>query len=166
MTSSCYCGNVKAYEDCCGAIHSGNRRALTAEDLMRSRYSAFVLADIDYILKTYSEKTRPVDQANEILEWAISVKWLKLEVLGRRNGESKDNEGFVEFKAFYQEGGVEQCLHENSFFEKVNDEWFYVSGDYPQEKVTQKLPNRNDPCICGSGKKFKKCCYAKMKGNT
>ncbi|MCT4601797.1 MAG: YchJ family protein [Marinifilum sp.] len=165
MTLTCYCGRPNSYEECCGAIHLGKQKAETAEDLMRSRYSAFVLADIDYILKTYSTKTRPVNQAIEIQEWAKSVEWQWLEVVRTNKGNSLDINGYVEFKAFYKENGTDQCLHENSFFEKENEEWVYVSGQYPKEEAKPKLPERNDPCICGSGKKFKKCCFGKVKGN-
>ncbi|NOU61906.1 YchJ family protein [Marinifilum caeruleilacunae] len=161
MSLSCYCGKPFSYEECCGAIHLGERNALRAEDLMRSRYSAFVCADIDYIIQTYAERTRPVQEAEEILNWAKSVEWQRLEILGSRDGKKEDNQGFVEFKAYYKEDGIEQCLHENSYFEKENGKWVYVSGEYPKEEINEKLPNRNDPCHCGSGKKFKKCCFGK-----
>jgi SEC-C motif-containing protein len=164
MSLTCYCGKAISYEDCCGAIHSGKRKALRAEDLMRSRYSAFVCADIDYIIQTYAARTRPVDQEKEILEWARSVDWQRLEILDKKDGNEQDNQGLVEFKAYYREGGIEQCLHENSYFEKENERWVYVSGEYPKEEIEAKLPSRNDPCYCGSGKKFKKCCFGKKIG--
>ncbi|RKD98478.1 YchJ family protein [Marinifilum flexuosum] len=161
MSSPCYCGKSNSYEECCGAIHSGKRKAETAQDLMRSRYSAFVIADITYILKTYSSKTRPLNQEKEILDWAKSVEWQRLEVINTNKGNSTDVNGHVEFKAYYKEDGIDQCLHENSFFEKENEQWVYVSGEYPKEEKPN-LPNRNDPCCCGSGKKFKKCCFGKI----
>lgn len=161
MNSPCYCGKSNTYKECCGAFHSGDKKAETAEELMRSRYSAFVCADIDYIIKTYAARTRPITQEKEILDWAKSVKWQRLEVLGRKDGDEKDNQGFVEFKAYYKENGIDQCLHENSYFERENDQWVYVSGKCPNEEIRPKLLNRNDPCYCGSGRKFKKCCFGK-----
>ncbi|MCY1634090.1 YchJ family protein [Marinifilum sp. D737] len=161
MSSPCYCGKSNSYEECCGTIHSGKRKTETAEDLMRSRYSAFVIADIAYILKTYSSKTRPLNQEKEILDWAKSVDWKRLDVVNTNKGNSMDDNGHVEFKAYYKEDGIDQCLHENSFFEKENEQWVYVSGEYPKEEKPN-LPNRNDPCCCGSGKKFKKCCFGKI----
>jgi SEC-C motif-containing protein len=161
MSSPCYCGRSISFEECCGAIHLGNKKAETAEDLMRSRYAAFVIADIAYILKTYSSKTRPVNQTEEILDWAKSVEWQRLEVVNANKGNATDDNGHVEFKAFYREDGIDKCLHENSYFEKENNQWVYVSGDYPKE-IKPKLPNRNDSCYCGSGKKYKKCCFGKI----
>lgn len=161
MSDICYCGKLVSYESCCGGIHKGLKLAETAEELMRSRYSAFVTANIDYILNTYAPETRPVEEKDEILSWAKSVEWIKLEVLTTEKGMQNDNDGFVEFKAYYRENGIEQVLHENSFFRKENNNWMYVSGEYPKPKHKKKLPGRNEACFCGSGKKFKKCCYGK-----
>ena len=152
----CHCGRKIAYQDCCGAIHSGKRIAETAEDLMRSRYSAFVEADIDYILATYAGETRPVNERKEILEWAESVEWIGLEILNTRDGLKNQSEGFVEFKAHFKEEGRKNVLHEKSFFRKENEKWLYVSGEYPSKP--ENKTGRNEACFCGSGKKFKKCC--------
>lgn len=159
MEKNCFCGTKLEYKDCCGAIHSGERKANTAEELMRSRYSAFVLASIDYILDTYSFGTRPVDQREEILLWSQSVEWLGLKVISTEKGRENDSVGWVEFKADFIEEGEKQIMHEKSFFQKENDAWVYVSGENPKNVLdTQNLPNRNDLCFCGSGKKYKKCC--------
>ena len=161
MQKNCFCGQPNQFLECCGAIHSGNRVASTAEELMRSRYSAFATANVDYILATYSEETRPVDQKKEIGEWAESVEWLGLEIINVEKGNQHDEEGFVEFKAKYRENGVNQVLHEKSYFRKENENWVYVSREYPKTETKPKLPGRNEPCFCGSGKKYKKCCSAK-----
>ncbi|PKQ61592.1 hypothetical protein BZG02_15510 [Labilibaculum filiforme] len=160
MNKNCFCGNTIAYKECCGAIHSGERKAIKAEDLMRSRYTAFVLADVDYILATYSSETCPSDQKKEILEWTKSVEWIGLEVINVEKGSGEDAIGWVEFKASFIEKGQKQMIHEKSFFRKENDSWVYVSGEYikPANNKKENLPNRNDSCYCGSGKKFKKCC--------
>lgn len=161
MHENCYCGRRESYADCCGAIHKGTKKAATAEDLMRSRYSAFVCADIDYILATYSNKTRPLEQKEEILLWAKSVKWIGLEVVSTKNGSEGDKEAWVEFKASFIEEGNSQVMHEKSYFIIENNSWVYVSGEYPKPDQVKSLPNRNDLCFCGSGKKFKKCCFNK-----
>ncbi|WP_372751329.1 YchJ family protein [Labilibaculum sp.] len=160
MNQNCFCGHSSMYIDCCGAIHSGKRNAQTAQDLMRSRYSAFVTADVDYILKTYASKTRPIQQREEILEWALTVEWRGLKILSAEKGEENDLIGWVEFQASYCENGEEKCIHEKSLFERENGAWVYVSGEYPERKIEKQI-NRNDLCFCGSGRKFKKCCMNK-----
>ncbi len=161
MEQNCYCGRILDYPNCCGLIHSGESSATTAEDLMRSRYSAFVRADVDYILATYASETRPLDERDDILKWAQSVEWLGLEILKTEKGQATDSEAWVEFKASFKEEGQMQIMHERSYFQKENGSWVYVSGEYPKKEAEKKLPNRNDPCFCGSGKKFKKCCFNK-----
>lgn len=161
MEGNCFCNRKLAYKNCCEPILSGKKAACTAEDLMRSRYSAFVLADIDYIMATYASKTRPEEERDEILKWTKSVEWLGLSVLKTENGAATDSEAWVTFKACFKENGQKQVLEERSYFIKENGRWVYVSGEYPEKEEETKLPNRNDPCFCGSGKKFKKCCANK-----
>lgn len=163
MEKKCFCGSKLEYKNCCGAIHSGERKADTAEELMRSRYSAFVLADIDYILDTYSSETRPSDQREEVLNWAKSVDWLGLNIVSTEKGLGNDLVGWVEFKANFIEDGQKQIMHEKSFFKKEDGLWVYVSGENPKllKPDIQNMPNRNDLCFCGSGKKYKKCCLNK-----
>lgn len=132
METLCFCGRKKAYDQCCGPILSGNRSALTAEDLMRSRYSAFVQLNIDYILSTYSNKTRPINQKREIYHWAKSLIWIGLIILRTEMGDENDSKGWVEFQATYQENGRLEILHEKSFFIKEKGNWVYVSGEYPE----------------------------------
>lgn len=134
---------------------------------MRARYSAHVLGLVDFVVATYHPSCE-AEQHREAIADSINSNWLGLEVI---SSEIADNgEGFVEFKAYYQEGKKEYCLHEKSRFlrEPVGEEsqWFYIDGEYPQPAeepaaappaVSEKT-GRNDPCPCGSGKKFKKCC--------
>ena len=125
---NCFCGNVLSYEDCCGALHSGRRAAQTAEELMRSRYAAFAVADVDYILRTYAPENRPNSERAEIKRWAASVIWIGLEVLSTQKGISGDLEGRVKFKALYSEAGKNFEMIEDSFFRFENGEWLYVDG--------------------------------------
>ena len=123
---NCYCGTTKSYQDCCEVFHRNNGKTETAEQLMRSRYSAFVLADGDYLMATHHSSTRPTKEKKAIVKWAKSVQWIKLEVLDTSKG-SKDNiEGTVTFNAYFFENGKVDIIHEKSAFVKENEQWFYL----------------------------------------
>ncbi|WP_196889098.1 YchJ family protein [Aureivirga sp. CE67] len=130
MNQNCPCGKNTSLENCCLPIIKGEKKAKTAEELMRSRYTAYTLADIDYIMKTHHHTSRPLSEYVEIQKWAKRVKWLKLEVLKTKKGTETDTEGFVEFKAHFKELFKKKIIHENSYFVKENEEWFYVSGTH------------------------------------
>lgn len=122
----CPCGRDKAYENCCGAIHSNRNIAETAEDLMRSRYTAFVLGNGNYLMDSHHSSTRPISEKMEIENWAKSVKWLKLEILNTSNGKEDNDEGNVEFKAHFKEGFRKKVIHENSKFIHEYGKWVYL----------------------------------------
>lgn len=126
--TKCYCGNLRSYNDCCGLIHKDSAQAITAEDLMRSRYSAFVMANGDYLMKSHHSTTRSLKEKKSIVKWAKSVQWVKLEILNTTKGMVSDNEGTVAFKAFYFENGSLQVIQENSRFIKENGYWLYVDA--------------------------------------
>lgn len=127
--SICPCGRIKSYNDCCGAIHNNNKLAITAEDLMRSRYSAFVNGNGFYLNKSHHSLTRPTKkEGQEVETWSKSVTWIELEVLSSTKGLEKDTSGTVEFNAFYLENGKVEVIYENSFFEKENGIWMYKSA--------------------------------------
>ena len=130
MEHQCPCGRKKQLTECCLPLIKEKKIALTAEDLMRSRYTAYTLAEIDYIMKTHHSSSRPLSEYMEIKKWAKRVKWLKLEVLNTKDGLENDEEGFVEFKAHFKELFKKKVIHENSYFVKENGEWFYVSGTH------------------------------------
>ena len=112
----------------------------TPEQLMRSRYDAFVKKDWEYIANT------SIHQTVEELNVPTSIEWIKLDVI-----DSYDD--IVEFKAYYKENEKVNVLHEKSRFIKENGEWKYLDGELFHAKV-----QRNEECPCGSGKKYKKCC--------
>lgn len=116
---------------------------------MRSRYSAYVLHLGDYIKATWHTSTRPavLDISND------ATQWLRLEVISARDGSAGDSEGSVEYAAFFHGGQ----LHERSRFVKEEGRWFYLDGEILPPVAAAKV-GRNDPCPCGSGKKYKKCC--------
>ncbi|MFB0615252.1 YchJ family protein [Streptomyces sp. AGS-58] len=125
MTSrTCPCGLPMSYEACCGRFHSGPAAAPTAELLMRSRYSAFVRGDNDYLLRTWHPRTRP-----ERLDLDPRTRWTGLEVLGSTGGSAFHTTGTVTFRASYRGGS----LLERSRFERVDGAWVYVDGDFPDE---------------------------------
>jgi SEC-C motif-containing protein len=120
----CPCGSVR-YEDCCGRYHAGplHLQAPTAEALMRSRYSAFVLDLTDYLLATWHPSTHPARlDPNE-----AGLKWLGLEV--RRHTAIDIDHATVEFVARSKLAGRAQRLHELSRFVREGGRWFYVDGD-------------------------------------
>jgi len=154
----CYCGEAKPFSDCCEPIIKGEEPAQTAEQLMRSRYSAYVVVDVKYLIATtYPTQQKNFDEA-DIRAWAIANQWQKLEVIATKKGEFNEEDGEVEFKASYiNDIGTPQIHHEKSTFVKENDQWYYLSGIIGSSEAPQ-TQNRNDLCACGSGKKYKKCC--------
>ncbi|CAZ98229.1 YchJ family metal-binding protein [Zobellia galactanivorans] len=125
----CPCNPQVNYSDCCKKAHTDIRSVATAEALMRSRYSAFVLGDIDYLQKSHHSTTRPNKiEKRRIKTWAKAVNWLKLEVLYTSEGSETDSSGTVEFKAYYMENGQMGVIYEKSNFSKENGHWVYVDG--------------------------------------
>lgn len=142
----CICGLNEVFEACCGAILEHKREAKTPEELMRSRYSAYVKADAKYLLLSCVKENQYPEDATLIEEFATQVVWLKLEVL-------KSFENFVEFKAYYRDTEGIKVLHEKSNFVIEDGVWKYKDGELYNSKI-----ERNEVCPCGSGKKYKKCC--------
>jgi SEC-C motif-containing protein len=158
--SACSCGNTKAYSECCEPFIKGSKKAPTAESLMRSRYSAFFHKEFDYVFKTHYPSTiKELDQ-DGVRAWGSESKWLGLEILSTDKGSEQDTEGKVEFKCKFNLKDADHVHHELSTFKKENGEWFFVDGVLKNNTVqrTSAKIGRNDPCSCGSGKKFKKCC--------
>lgn len=159
--SPCPCGKTETYAACCGKIHDG-APALTAEQLMRARYSAYAAGKITFISETNDPETSQDFDPESAETWSRESAWLGLEIIGTRNGQPGDAEGEVEFKARYRVGDVEETHHEVSLFrfDRKSSHWLYRDGKTLRTPVIRNTPKigRNDPCSCGSGKKFKKCC--------
>lgn len=120
---------------------------------MRSRYSAFACRIPQYLFDTLHPSKRAPDEL-AMLEKAVGQhNWQGLQIVSTQQGQADDTEGFVAFRATYIDAGQTAVLEENSSFIKEAGQWFYLQGQFAPEK----LPGRNDPCWCGSGKKFKKC---------
>ncbi len=124
MTAPCPCGSETPYADCCGRYHAGPLylQAPTAEVLMRSRYSAFVLGHADYLLATWHPSTRPA----AIEADPPGLKWLGLDV--RRHSMQDPDHATVEFGARSKLGGRAHRLHETSRFVREGGRWYYVDG--------------------------------------
>lgn len=128
MQNHCPCGTGNPYSACCEPIISGKKDAVTAQELMRSRYTAFTQANVDYLMSSHSVKTRPVKERKSIEKWAKSVIWTGLTILDTQAGEASDEIGYVEFNALYFENGKPQQIHEKSLFQREKGKWVYVSG--------------------------------------
>lgn len=158
MSSSselCPCGSKKDFSLCCQPLLTGERTAETPEQLMRSRFTAFYRGDAwDYVLKTWHPDTRPSVTAAELAEESRLAKWERLEI---RDTKMDGDKGEVTFCAWYRD---QTGLHphiERSQFVRYNGEWVYTTGEFLPYSRTAKI-KPNDPCPCGSGKKYKRCC--------
>ncbi|TLX70239.1 Sec-C motif domain protein [Labilibacter sediminis] len=127
---NCPCGSGKLLKDCCQPIIQNQKDAITAEELMRSRYTAFTLADVGYLMKSHHSKTRPIKEKKNIKKWAESVQWMGLTIINKTEGSAKDTKGMVEFKAVFIENGKLDHIHECSLFEKENGKWVYFKGTH------------------------------------
>ena len=160
MEIVCPCGSNLRYEDCCKPIIQETTKAQTAEVLMRSRYSAHVIVDAQYLINSTHISTRKNQSKIEIETWAKMCTWQKLEIVSTQKGLENDLIGEVEFKAhFIDLNQKSQIHHEKSVFKKGEGRWFFVDGKVIPAKINDEtILNRNHYCSCGSGKKFKKCC--------
>ena len=157
----CPCASGLTYGACCGALHSGRAKATTAEALMRARYCAYATGNVDFLYLSSGPQARMEFDRDECMSWSKSAEWGGLEITAKEGGGPDDSAGTVEFTAKYSVKGRE-CVHrEKAKFEKVDGEWRFIDGDIeghtPLHRETPKI-GRNDPCPCGSGKKYKKCC--------
>jgi SEC-C motif-containing protein len=160
MTKPCPCGSGKEHVECCRPYISGDKPAPTAEALMRSRYSAYVLKELDYLKQSLAPEALKDHDDASVREWADSAQWLGLEIHETWGGGEEDDAGIVEFSARYAIDGEELTHRERSQFKRIGDHWRYLDGSMVSGPPIRKEPKigRNEPCPCGSGKKYKKCC--------
>lgn len=160
---TCPCNSGNTYEKCCKPFISGEQEAQTPETLMRSRYTAFAKSEIPYILQTIHPEKRSQHDEKSIRKWAEKSQWLGLEILDVQDGGPDDDQGTVEFIALYMQKSGRVKHHEIAQFKKDDDKWYFYDAAAPEQKqVKREGPKvgRNDPCPCGSGKKYKKCCLS------
>ena len=159
--SNCPCGSGKAADVCCVPYHKG-LPAPTALALMKSRYSAFVLGNGEYLSMTLSTEQRADFDVDEFNASSGDTRWLGLEIRQSIGGGENDETGTVEFVARYGSGGDIIAHHERAEFAREDGRWVFAECEM-NPKMAQRVVDkvgRNDPCPCGSGKKFKKCCGA------
>lgn len=119
---NCFCGSDEPYSRCCGPFIKGAATAPSAEKLMRSRYSAYVMAAVDYLVETTHSSKRGGLVKSEILQWAKSNNWLGLEIINSDTFR-------VEFKAYFRDrSGKKQTHHERSDFVFEEGKWSYLDG--------------------------------------
>jgi SEC-C motif-containing protein len=157
----CPCGSGQGFGDCCDAILTGRRPAADAEQLMRARFTAHVVHDFRFLHDSY----RPTAGKPFVPEEGEpTMQWTKLVVHAHEVAAADPDKAFVDFSAYGTEDKVEKVLHEKAEFLRVNGVWLYNRearlGPAPYKAAVPK-PGRNEPCPCGSGKKYKHCCLAK-----
>lgn len=157
----CPCTSGLTYADCCELVHENLGSAKEASDVMRARYSAYALGRIPFLHDSLLASERDSFDEDSAKEWAAQADWVGLEILETEKGELQDSVGTVEFKAYFNQDGDAHEHHEIAKFKKVNGAWYFVDGSMPSAvTIVNEGPKvgRNDPCPCGSGKKYKKCC--------
>ena len=156
LESMCLCGSGKPYSLCCHPFHFEIELPVTAESLMRSRFTAYAIQNEGYLLQTWDATKRPkkIDFSKEEAEWT------QLEIVNIKKGKEKDSKGIVDFKAYYMLENEEYVMNEMSRFKKTQGKWYYLGGLVKSvgKVKQQKKQGKNAPCPCGSGKKFKRCC--------
>ena len=130
---------------------------------MRSRYTAFTKANVAYLKASLHPKERKDFDEKMTAAWASQSQWLGLEIMRTEAGGADDDTGIVEFIANFRVNDNDQKHHEVGEFIKEDGVWYFTDGKLVNDRqVIRDTPKigRNDPCSCGSGKKFKKCCGA------
>lgn len=156
----CPCGTGKTFAACCEPILARQRPAESAEELMRSRFTAHVLRDFEHLHRTCLETSKePYVPDPE----AGGTDWTRLVIHSHEPGP-RPGTSYVDFTAYYRENDAEQALHEKAEFQRLDGEWIYTravrQGPAPIRSAAPKV-GRNAPCPCGSGKKYKQCCLGK-----
>ena len=153
----CPCGSGRTYAACCGPLHSRSRVAATAEELMRARYAAHVIGDQRFLHDTYEGTARQAFVPDPV---PPTERWTRLVVHEHALGRIPEL-AYVDFSAYYTQDGREGVLHEKAEFVRSDGRWIYTRavrlGPAPVRASGPKA-GRNDPCPCGSGKKYKHCC--------
>lgn len=153
MQQKCLCGSKIPFNQCCNLLISRQKQVETAEQLMRSRYCAYAIADIDYIEATMTGPALSNFNPKESRNWAQQVKWLGLNVTDTE--QIDETHATVSFEAIYIKDQHLCQLKETSEFHCKDGKWYYVDGNTQHE---HKKINLNQTCPCNSNKKFKRCC--------
>lgn len=125
----CPCGSTRKFAQCCNRYISGDKPAPIAEALMRSRYTAYTLGNVDYIRATWAEQTRQTVALADLAQRCKETEYLRLKIIRKAGGTRKHTKGKVEFAATFKSLGKIQTHHEVSNFIKQNEKWYYLDGD-------------------------------------
>jgi SEC-C motif-containing protein len=157
--NNCPCGSDTDYAACCEPIITGKTSAETAEQLMRARYSAHEKVAVDFLFNSTHPDHREGYDHKATQVWAEESEWHGLQIVETIGGGPKDEEGEVIFTARFRDKQGLRTHHERGQFKKKKGKWLFTEGIMikPQPLTANKV-GRNDPCSCGSGKKYKKCC--------
>jgi SEC-C motif domain protein len=158
---NCPCSSGESFSQCCEPFLKGETLPNSAEQLMRSRYTAYVEGAVDYLHDSIHPNHRADYDRKATEEWSKNSEWLGLEIISTQDGSESDQNGEVEFRATYKNSSGKFQTYEISRFEKQNQRWFYVDSETPKTQTIrneEKKVGRNEPCPCDSGKKYKKCC--------
>jgi len=156
----CPCGSKRPFSSCCEPYITGKADAPTAEALMRARYSSYATGRIDFIESSQAPEGRESFDRDSAAKWSKESTWLGLRIVAAKDGQPGDDAGVVNFIAAYSQKGEEYEHHEIARFRREGGRWLFVDGESPKPKAEtnpHRSIGRNDPCHCGSGKKFKKC---------
>ena len=156
---SCPCGSGNEYVACCKPIITGKKKTETAEQLMRARYTAHVKVEVDFIFESTHPDYREGYDHKGTRIWAENSDWYGLEICETTQGGAKDKEGEVEFIVKFRDKKGLRTHHERGQFKRRRGKWLFTEGAMVKSKpLSVTKIGRNDPCICGSGLKYKKCC--------
>jgi SEC-C motif domain protein len=159
--TTCPCNSGLDFAACCEPYITGARKAPGPEALMRSRYTAYALQMMPYLTSTLHPGQRHDYDEAGAARWAMESQWEGLEIVDAPAVSADSNTGMVEFKATYRRNGEQIVHHERAEFRKSGDTWYFFDGKMVGPgQVRREAPKigRNDPCPCGSGRKYKKCC--------
>jgi len=159
--TTCPCNSGLDYAACCEPYISGARKAPGPEALMRSRYTAYALQIMPYLAATLHPGQRHDYDEAGAERWARESQWENLEIVDVSGVPEGSSTGTVEFRATYRRKGEKIVHHERAEFRKEGDTWYFYDGKMVgpgQVRRDSPKVGRNDPCPCGSGRKYKKCC--------
>lgn len=168
LIENCFCGSGLSYLACCKPYINNDVHVPTAEALLRSRYSAYVSKNVDYILSTYHPEAKHKPTRETLIRNTESIIWHGLNIIRTEQGKD-ENEIFIEYTATYSgelgarllnyniKSMVRRKTEERSHFLKYHGRWYYMDGG-PLKKI-----ERNSLCYCGSRKKYKHCCINKIR---
>ena len=159
-TTDCPCQSKKPFLACCEPYITGKAAAPTAEALMHARYTSYATGNIDFIADTHAPENSDAFDRKASEKWAKDSTWKGLTVVATKDGGPNDKTGIVSFIAGFAKDGKDYEHREIATFRKEGANWLFIDGRSPKAEThvnTGPDVGRNDPCHCGSNKKFKKC---------